>query len=86
MVGVRADDAAEQLLVVEECEGVLEIFAGQPDQLTFIPVAMIGFGRIAGVHSMVWIFAIRAELISFALRKSCSSFQRGSWCASRSQT
>ena len=46
---------------------------------------MTGCGRIAGVHSTVWIFAISAELISRALSNSCSSVQSGAACASRSQ-
>jgi hypothetical protein len=38
-----------------------------PDQLPFIASSMIGWGRIAGVHSTLWILASTAELMSLAL-------------------
>ena len=37
----------------------------------------MGFARIAGVHSTVWIFAISAALISLAFSKMCSLLQLG---------
>ena len=53
MVVPGADDAAEQLLIVEEFEQLLGVLAARPYQFTFIAVLMIGCGRMAGVHSTV---------------------------------
>ena len=48
-----------------------------PYQLAFIARSSTGLARIPGVHSTVWIFALRAELTSRAVRKSRSSSQVG---------
>ena len=52
----------------------------------FIAILTTGCGRMAHVHSSVWILAMSAEVISLALRKICSSVQFSCWSASRSQT
>ena len=49
----------------------------KPYQLTFSPVSSAGLGRIAGVHSMEWILAITAALISRATLKRRLSSQSG---------
>ena len=78
MVGLRSDDAAEELVVVEELEHVLQVLAGEPGPVhVHRHLDRSGCGTMAGVHSTVWILAISAELISFAFAKSCSSFQVG---------
>ena len=51
MIGRRADDAAEQLFVVEEFEDVLQFSPPSPDQLTFIATCTTGCGTMAVVHS-----------------------------------
>ena len=38
-----------------------------PDQVARIAYLVVGWAMIAGVHSVVWIFAIRAALIRRAL-------------------
>ena len=38
-----------------------------PDQVARIAYLLVGCAMIAGVHSVVWIFAIRAALIRRAL-------------------
>ena len=48
-----------------------------PYQLALSPSASPGLGRIAGVHSMEWIFAITAALTSRATLKSRLSSQSG---------
>jgi hypothetical protein len=40
-----------------------------PHQLAFIPILRAGCARIAGVHSTVWILAMRAQLTIRALSK-----------------
>ena len=54
MIRLRADDATEQLAVVEECSASSSRSSPtRPDQFTFIASLMIGCGTIAGVHSTV---------------------------------
>ncbi len=55
-----------------------------PNQLARIPSTRLSLGRIAGVHSMVWMRAISAALTSRAVWKSASSSQSGYASASRS--
>ncbi len=49
----------------------------RPHQLTRIPVCMIESASNDGVHSTVWILAIRAALISLACSKISSSDHAG---------
>ena len=44
-----------------------------PHQLARMPIFSAGWATIAGVHSTVWILAMRAELTSWAVPKSSSS-------------
>ena len=59
--------------------------SARPHQLARMAMCSAGWPRIAGVHSTVWILAIRAALISRAFSNSWSSFHDGYDAASRSQ-
>src|SRR5918994_1722598 len=56
-----------------------------PHQLALIPICMVGWPRMAVVHSTVWIFAKSAALTSRAWSKSASSDQEGYSARRRSQ-
>lgn len=45
----------------------------RPPQLAFMAICSAGLGRIAGVHSIVWILAISAAFTSRAVWKIRSS-------------
>src|SRR4029453_11651341 len=86
MVLLRAGDAGEQVPLREPAEPADGPLADQP-----VPVhahgdlALGGGGCRGGPHSTVWIFAIRAALISRALAKFWSSVQPGCSRLSMSQ-
>ena len=54
---------------------VSQSLEGGPFQFAFRPRSIASVARMAGVHSTVWIFAIRAETISRAVWKTRSSLQ-----------
>ena len=66
MIGLRADDAAQEFLVVEELDASWASSPTSPTEFTRMAVLTIGCGRMAGVHSTLWILAISAEF-NFAL-------------------
>ena len=56
----------------------------RPNQLACMPSSRLSLGRMAGVHSSVWMRAISPTLISRAVWKSASSSQSGYFSASMS--
>ena len=62
---------------VLRCPGLRNLYVSMPYQLALSPSARPGFGRIAGVHSMEWIFAMTAALTRRATLKSRLSSQSG---------
>ena len=49
----------------------------RPNQFACMPLSSASLGRMAGVHSMVWMRAISAALTRRAVWKSASSSQSG---------
>ena len=85
VIGRRAGDAAQQLVVVEAGEHLLQVARAARTSWCCSAVLMTGCGRIAGVHSTVWILAISAALTRRACWNSRSSSQVGKSCFRRSQ-
>ena len=59
--------------------------SARPNQLTRMPIFIVGWAITAGVHSIVWIFACRAPQIRRARWKSSSSSYAGYAALSASQ-
>ena len=58
-------------LVLEMRPNILVIFSPtRPHQLELRATLMVGWARMAGVHSTVWILAMRAVLTRRAVSKS----------------
>lgn len=55
---------------------LVKVSPASPHQLAAMLILRAGCARMAGVHSKVWIFAIKAELTSLAL-SNILSLQRG---------